>query len=113
LKSTIASKNGFIRSHFDFIHLRSLHGAIADWPKLLNRAYDNLVPGGWIQLTDFETYSYSDDDSFPETSSLYHWLDNTVKTAAKFGRVMNIAPEFERLLKEAGFEAVVDTTLKV
>jgi hypothetical protein len=45
--------------------------------------------------------------------SLYHRLDNTVKVAAKFGRPTNIAPEFERLLKEAGFEAVVDTTLKV
>jgi hypothetical protein len=45
--------------------------------------------------------------------SSHHWLDNTIKAAAKFGRAMNIVPEFGRLLKEAGFEAVVDTTLKV
>jgi len=44
---------------------------------------------------------------------LYHWLDNTAKAAAKFGRALNIAPELEQLLKEAGFEAVVDTTLKI
>jgi hypothetical protein len=98
---------------FGFIYLRSLHEGIADWLELLNRAYDTLVSGGWIQLTDFETWFYTDGDSFPGMPSLYHRLDNTVKVAAKFGRPTNIAPEFERLLKEAGFEAVVDTTLKV
>jgi hypothetical protein len=44
---------------------------------------------------------------------LYHWLSNTVNASAKFGRVMNIAPEFESLFKKAGFEAVVDTVLNV
>ena len=31
--------------HLGIIHLRSLHGGIADWLKLLDRAYGNLIPG--------------------------------------------------------------------
>jgi trans-aconitate methyltransferase len=98
---------------FDFIHMRSLGGSIADWPKLLRRAYDNLVPGGWLQVTEFETWCSTDDDSLPKNAALHLYMENLVAAAVKFGKVMNIAPEYERLLNEAGFEHVVDTTFKV
>lgn len=31
---------------FDLIHARSMIGSLADWPKLLAQAYENLAPGG-------------------------------------------------------------------
>lgn len=31
-------------------------GSISDWPKLMRQAYDNLQPGGWIEVVDFETW---------------------------------------------------------
>lgn len=36
---------------FDLIHLRWLLGSFEpnDWQKLYKQAYDNLVPGGWIE----------------------------------------------------------------
>ncbi|KAJ4217960.1 hypothetical protein NW759_008555 [Fusarium solani] len=34
---------------FDFIHIRSLHGAIDDWPKLYGQLFKFLKPGGWFQ----------------------------------------------------------------
>jgi SAM-dependent methyltransferase len=34
---------------FDFIHIRYMHGAIADWDKLYRQALAHLKPGGWIQ----------------------------------------------------------------
>jgi hypothetical protein len=40
-------------------------------------------------------------------------MENFCEAAIKFGKVMNIAPEHERLLNEVRFEAVVDTTFKV
>ena len=97
----------------DLIHMRALGGSIADWPKLYKRAYDNLVPGGWLQVTEFETWCSTDDNSLPKSSSLYQYMIYFSEAAAKFGKIMNIAPEHERLCKEAGFEAVVDTRIKV
>ena len=98
---------------FDFIHMRALAGSIADWPRLYKRAYDNLVPGGWLQVTEFETWCSTDDDSLPKSSTLYQYMEHFSEAAAKFGKVMNVAPEHERLYNEAGFEAVVDSTIKV
>jgi trans-aconitate methyltransferase len=98
---------------FDFIHIRSLAGGIADWPQLLRRAYDNLVPGGWLQVTGYETWVSTDDDSLPKDSALHQYMEKFSEAASKFGKVMNIAPEIERLLNEAGFEAVVDSKFKV
>ena len=34
---------------FDFIHLRYIHGAISDWPRLYEQVYRCLKPGGWFQ----------------------------------------------------------------
>lgn len=31
-------------------------GSISDWPRLMQQAYDNLRPGGWIEVTDFEAW---------------------------------------------------------
>lgn len=38
---------------FDFIHLRGMRGAFADWPQVYAEVYKNLVPGGWIEVSDF------------------------------------------------------------
>ena len=34
---------------FDFIHVRYMHGAIADWPALYSEMFKALKPGGWVQ----------------------------------------------------------------
>lgn len=41
---------------FDYIHIRSMGGSISDWPRLMQQAYDNLQPGGWIEVVDFEAW---------------------------------------------------------
>lgn len=41
---------------FDYIHIRGMGGSISNWPKLMEQAYDNLKPGGWIEVTDFEAW---------------------------------------------------------
>jgi len=34
---------------FDFIKMRAMGGAIADWPRLLQQAYLYTKPGGWVE----------------------------------------------------------------
>ena len=41
---------------FDYIHIRAMGGSIRDWPKLMQQAYQNLRPNGWIEVTDFEAW---------------------------------------------------------
>ena len=88
-------------------------GSIANWPDLLRQAYDHLRPGGWIELTDFDAWASTDDNSLPETSS-YHEFQVKLDEAAKtFGRNMNVGPLHKDNLVAAGFVDVVDDCRKV
>ncbi|EKG18760.1 Methyltransferase type 11 [Macrophomina phaseolina MS6] len=57
---------------YDFIHIRTLSGSIADWPRLLKQAYDNTSPGGWIEMQEFEVRYGCDDDSYPAKAPDVH-----------------------------------------
>lgn len=42
---------------FDFVHIRGLSGAIADWPALYRRTFAHLRPGGMLEVTDTDLAS--------------------------------------------------------
>ncbi|KAI9802363.1 MAG: hypothetical protein M1833_001869 [Piccolia ochrophora] len=98
---------------FDYIHMRTLHGSIKDWPKLLVQAYDNLAPGGWIESQEYETTSRTDDDTFPKPSALLNWIENLNKAAATFGKPTNIAHAMKKYVEDAGFINVTEQIYKV
>ncbi|KAL1973151.1 hypothetical protein VTN31DRAFT_6693 [Thermomyces dupontii] len=98
---------------FDYIHIRSMAGSIANWPKLMKQAYDFLKPGGWIELTDFETWAHTDDNSLPETSAYHEFQVKLNEAAIQFGKEMNVAPKLRGFVKDAGFANVVEDARKV
>jgi len=83
-------------------------GSISDWPKLMRQAYDNLQPGGWIEVVDFETWATTDDDSLPKNSSYQEFQEQLSNAAQKFGKIMNISPQFKDLVQAAGFQGVTE-----
>ncbi|KMU92448.1 UMTA [Coccidioides immitis H538.4] len=83
---------------FDYIHLGTLAGSIADWPRLLQQAYDNLAPG--------------DDDSLPPDSAYAQFQTLLADAARKFGKELNLAARFREMVEEAGFVNVVDERRK-
>ena len=88
-------------------------GSIADWPRLLKKAYDSLRPGGWIEITEFDAWMSTDDDSLPKDSSIWEWINKLDEGAKMFGKTMNIAKQFKSLVEEAGFESIEETQFKV
>jgi SAM-dependent methyltransferase len=98
---------------FDYIHIRTLGGSIKDWPQLFKQCYDNLSPGGWIELQEFETWMFTDDNTFPEKSNLVHWLEELDRASKIYGAHMNVAELHGPRLKEAGFINVKDDVYKI
>jgi SAM-dependent methyltransferase len=98
---------------FDFIHVRDLGGAIADWPRLLRQGYEHLKPGGWIELQEFEVMLKSDDDTMRLAPTLCEYLGRLHEASEAFQRPMNIAEGHRQRLVEAGFEEVRDEVYKV
>ncbi|KAK2880137.1 hypothetical protein FQN49_000551 [Arthroderma sp. PD_2] len=108
-----AEQNWDFRDKFDYIHARSMGGSIGDWERLLRQAYENLNPGGWIEITDFETWGTTDDNSLPETSPYHEYQVQLNEAAEKFGKVMNIAPRFQEFVENAGFASVTAEKRKI
>lgn len=98
---------------FDLIHMRNLSGSIADWPQLVRAAYDNLKPGSYFEVVDWETRSQTDDDSLAANSNLFKWQDDVNSAASKFGRQMNTASKLKGWVTDAGFIEVQEEVLKV
>ncbi|KAJ5974339.1 hypothetical protein N7481_011549 [Penicillium waksmanii] len=99
---------------FDFIHVRDLGGAIADWPRLLRQANEHLRPGGWVELQEFEVTLKSDDDEELHLApTLREFLGQLHAASEAFHRPMNIAEGHRQRLIEAGFEDVRDEVYKV
>lgn len=101
------SEWGF-EKRFDYIHMRNLSGAIADWPKLIKVCYDNLAPGGWIEISNIEAWCQSHDNVLPDDSASYRWQRNLKKAADTIGRELVMGSALLDLVKEAGFKDVQD-----
>lgn len=92
-------------SKFDYIHSRFMAGSIADWPGLVKQCYENLRPGGIVELQDGDFIVYSEDGSLKGTW-LEEWSLDFVRAAQKVGRTVQPGPQLETWIREAGFEDI-------
>ncbi|KAJ3529711.1 hypothetical protein NM208_g9632 [Fusarium decemcellulare] len=101
---------------FDFIHIRALHGAINDWPKLYSQAYKCLKPGGWLQhmepgialRCDNPAIKTDDNHVFKQWSQLFY------DAGDRLGRTFDITNKnMEDWAREAGFTSIVPKTFKI
>jgi trans-aconitate methyltransferase len=97
---------------FDFIHGRALCGGIADWPRFYAQAYDNLQPGGWMEMQDHECWINSDDGGMDRAPGCHEWIREVGRASEIFGKQLNIAHLHRQWMIDAGFEDVTETVRK-
>jgi hypothetical protein len=85
-----------------------LAGAIKDWHGLLDKAYNHLNPGGYLECAEFEVWIRSYNDTIHNAPDIDTWQIGLQEAANKFGRTMEVAVNLEKWIKEAGFEDVVE-----
>jgi cyclopropane fatty-acyl-phospholipid synthase-like methyltransferase len=64
-----------VNEHFDFIHGRGLCGGIADFPKFYSEAFQNMRPGGWIEMQEYEGALRSDDNTISDAPWINQWTE--------------------------------------
>ncbi|KAL0933378.1 methyltransferase domain-containing protein [Colletotrichum truncatum] len=96
---------------FDFVYSRMMTAAIADFPKMFRQSYENLNPGGWIEITDIAPIT-SDDGTLGEDTALYRWADQLLKGTQAIGRPFDGAKLYKKQLEEAGFVNVTEVVFK-
>ncbi|OBR12762.1 UMTA methyltransferase [Colletotrichum higginsianum IMI 349063] len=88
---------------YDFIFCRYMVGAIGDWETLVKRVFNNLNPGGWVELQDMRIQLYSDDETLEKNGkSTMEWIGPFVKALQSIGREPNPGPLLEGWVREHG-----------
>ncbi|KAF9875172.1 methyltransferase domain-containing protein [Colletotrichum karsti] len=97
---------------FDFIFARNMIGCFADWKEIITQAYENLEPGGYLEIHDSEYPIKCDDGTLTEEMPLSKWTRMIRDACEKLGRSLAITRTFADMMEEVGFEGVVSRKLK-
>ncbi|KAF5018573.1 hypothetical protein F66182_9447 [Fusarium sp. NRRL 66182] len=97
---------------FDFIFARMMLGCFQDLPQMIKVAFDNLEPGGYLELQDMSLPVRSDDGTLSPDSYLAQWCDFCFEAGQNLGRPVFPTTEYKNYLAEAGFEDIVEVQQK-
>ncbi|KAL1971009.1 hypothetical protein VTN77DRAFT_2843 [Rasamsonia byssochlamydoides] len=90
---------------FDFIHARYLMMSIKDYKKLVQQAYNNTAPGGWVEFQDWDVRLRSEDGSTKGTS-IQQYYDVVRGAFFTTGYELDPGPKLEGWFRDAGFENI-------
>ncbi|UQC83929.1 uncharacterized protein CLUP02_09425 [Colletotrichum lupini] len=97
---------------FQYIHSRFMTSSIRDWRIFLQRCYDNLEPGGYVELQETAIFAQSDDGTLKPEHALSDWSKYLMEASIKLGAAWVDTPELRELMVEVGFEDVALSTFK-
>ncbi|KAI3545095.1 hypothetical protein CSPX01_05301 [Colletotrichum filicis] len=98
---------------FDYIHSRLMTSSIADWKEYLKNCYDNLTPGGYLELQEVDVGPSCDDGTLdPTTSALARYCNLLHEASVMLGRPYQEIPKLADVMRdpEIGF---VDVEVRV
>ncbi|SCO24183.1 related to methyltransferase [Fusarium fujikuroi] len=98
---------------FDFVHMRYLIGAIADWGALFKEAFRCCKPGGFVESVEVNPTFFSDDETASEVMAVQTWNKLFREASKAFGRSFCEIEGDAELLAAAGFVDVQVTDFKV
>lgn len=91
---------------FDYIHGRALLSCFTDPQAMIQKAYNALAPGGYLELQDgLFPFLFLGEQPAPE-HPLRMFLDNALLASQRAGRPWDNVQHYRRWMVEAGFEDV-------
>ncbi|OBS20680.1 hypothetical protein FPOA_07019 [Fusarium poae] len=98
---------------FDFVHMRYLIGAIADWGALFREAFRCCKSGGFIESVEVNPTFFSDDETMNDATAMQTWNRLFKEGSKAFGRSFCAVEDDVQLLRAAGFVDLQVTEFKV
>jgi SAM-dependent methyltransferase len=97
---------------FDYIHSRMMNFSIPNWPEYLNKIYQNLAPGGYVEIQEIDVMMKSDDGTLGDDSAIMKWSNLLNEASVKLQQAYKKIDEFKDMMAEAGFTEIVDRRFK-
>ncbi|KAK1451935.1 TAM domain methyltransferase [Colletotrichum melonis] len=91
---------------FEYIHSRFLTASIEDWERFIRQCYENLIPGGWLELQEADLMPKSDDDTLPEDAAIIRYVHMLNEACEKTGRKFIEPSSLKAKMIAAGFTDV-------
>lgn len=102
------------RDHFDFIHTRITLGCWSDMKRqVLQRAFDHLRPGGWMECQEVYARPVCDDGTMADDHAFLRWADETAEASRVADRQMYIGEELGEWMAQVGFVDVQQLVFKI
>ncbi|RAK99753.1 class I SAM-dependent methyltransferase [Aspergillus ibericus CBS 121593] len=112
--SLFPAQDGEAPAPFDFVYIRMLMAAVQDWPGLFKRAYQNLRPGGKIEVFEgLMEMNAEDGKSTASTSAAIRWFELAQQYLALHSIKWDLARDIPQQLTDAGFEVTEDLAFKM
>ncbi|KAH7123080.1 S-adenosyl-L-methionine-dependent methyltransferase [Dactylonectria macrodidyma] len=93
---------------FDYIHSRAMNFSVKNWNDYLQNIYDNLVPGGFVEVQEIDVMLTSDDGTLTEDHDLLKWCTLLNQASVMVGRPCESFENLKIAMTNVGF---VDVSL--
>ncbi|KAL0933070.1 methyltransferase [Colletotrichum truncatum] len=97
---------------FDYIHSMMMTGAFRDWPNFHRQAFENLNPGGWLEIQDIDFPMRSDDGTIPPECDLGRWNDLMMEAGRRSGFLLDTCGRAADMMASVGFVDIVRIPFK-
>jgi hypothetical protein len=81
-------------------------GIFNDFREIIQKSYNNLKAGGWMESQEIYSTVYCDDHTMPPTYPLLHWTSQIDDAAMGLGKPLRIANKLKKWYEQAGFVEV-------
>ncbi|CAK7222064.1 hypothetical protein SCUCBS95973_004714 [Sporothrix curviconia] len=92
---------------FDFIWWRALLGCFSDPQAMVQKCFDNLEPGGYLEMHDGTFPLECDDGTMPEDCAILQLANLAKEGSARLGRPLDVSPNYAKIMEAAGFVNIV------
>ncbi|KAI3529326.1 TAM domain methyltransferase [Colletotrichum abscissum] len=91
---------------FDYIHSRMMNSSLKDWNAYIKTCYDNLEPGGYLELNEIDVIPTSDDGTLKPESAISRSAKLLHDAGEIIGRPFLEMSSLKDVLINTGFEDV-------
>lgn len=107
-----AGKDWAYDRKFDYIHTRAISSGIRDWDRFIEQAFENLNPGGWIELQELHFPLQCDDGTATQDRPIMKWGQGVFNATKKCGIDLLSAFGHMERLRKTGFVKMEESHIK-
>jgi hypothetical protein len=90
-----------------------MYTGIRNFETLIQKCFDNIKPGGWIEVSSIHLCPKSDDGTLPKDAAIVELFQTFHKYSERLGADLDFILHLKQAFKEAGFIKVSQEMFKI